>query len=139
MRRRSRLVGIGMTLGLSAVLFGVSANEPRCRRRQRWGRLSPGKTGELDCNAFSPSQKSVRPMTCTDIKGILGVDNQNTWGGKFYDNGHYIGHDEPDATFESSKPGSGNDITWDETLGADPSCRADRRHARNATSRTGSS
>jgi len=63
----------------------------------------------------------VREMTCTDIKGILGVDNKNTWGGKFYDNGHYIGHDEPDATFLSSKPGSGGDITWDETLGADPS------------------
>ncbi len=119
-RRRSRLVGIGMTLGLSAVLFGVSANTS-VQASTKVGPLAPAKTGELDCNAFSPVQQSVRPMTCTDIKGILGVDNQNTWGGKFYDNGHYIGHDEPDATFESSKPGSGNDVTWDETLGSDPS------------------
>lgn len=118
--RRSRLVGIGMTLGLSAVLFGVSANTS-VQASTKVGPLAPAKTGELDCNAFSPVQQSVRPMTCTDIKGILGVDNQNTWGGKFYDNGHYIGHDEPDATFESSKPGSGNDVTWDETLGSDPS------------------
>jgi hypothetical protein len=119
-RRRSRLVGIGMTLALSAVLFGVSANTS-VQASTKVGPLAPAKTGELDCNAFSPVQQSVRPMTCTDIKGILGVDNQNTWGGKFYDNGHYIGHDEPDATFESSKPGSGNDVTWDETLGSDPS------------------
>ena len=60
-------------------------------------------------------------MTCTDIKGILGVDNQNTWGGKFYDNGQYIGHDEPDTTFELSKPGSGGNITFTETIGTDPS------------------
>ncbi|MGD0195571.1 MAG: hypothetical protein ABSC35_11990 [Candidatus Dormibacteria bacterium] len=119
-RRRSRLVGTGMTLALSAVLLGVGNNLP-AQAAAKTGPLVASKTGELDCNADSPAQKSVREMTCTDIKGILGVDNQNTWGGKFYDNGQYIGHDEPDATFESSKPGSGNDITWDETLGADPS------------------
>ena len=119
--RRSRLVGVGMTLALSAVLFGVGANGPVAQAAAKTGPLVASKSGELDCNADSPAQKSVRLMTCTDIKGILGVDNKNTWGGKFYDNGVYIGHDEPDATFESSKPGSGNDITWAETLGADPS------------------
>jgi hypothetical protein len=110
-----------MTLALSAVLFGVGANGPVAQAAAKTGPLVASKSGELDCNADSPAQKSVRLMTCTDIKGILGVDNKNTWGGKFYDNGVYIGHDEPDATFESSKPGSGNDITWAETLGADPS------------------
>ena len=119
--RRSRLVGVGMTLALSAVLFGVGANGPVAQAAAKTGPLVASKSGELDCNADSPAQKSVRLMTCTDIKGVLGVDNKNTWGGKFYDNGVYIGHDEPDATFESSKPGSGNDITWAETLGADPS------------------
>jgi hypothetical protein len=110
-----------MTLALSAVLFGVGANGPVAQAAAKTGPLVASKSGELDCNADSPAQKSVRLMTCTDIKGVLGVDNKNTWGGKFYDNGVYIGHDEPDATFESSKPGSGNDITWAETLGADPS------------------
>jgi hypothetical protein len=119
-RRRSRLVGVGMTLALSAVLFGVSANT-QVQAAAKTGPLTASKTGELDCNADSPIQTSVREMTCTDIKGILGVNNKNTWGGKFYDNGHYIGHDEPDATFESTRPGSGNDITWTETIGADPS------------------
>ena len=41
-------------------------------------------------------------------------------GGKFYDNGHYIGHDEPDITFLSSQKGSGNNVTWTESLGTDP-------------------
>jgi hypothetical protein len=116
-----------MTLALGAVLFGVGANGP-VQAATKAGTLTVSKTGELDCNAFSPVQKSVRPMTCTDIKGVLGVDNKNTWGGKFYDNGHYIGHDEPDATFQSSAAGSGNNITWDETLGADPSAAPTDAH-----------
>ena len=49
-------------------------------------------------------QKAVRASDCTDIRGFAGVDNANTWGGKFYDNGHYIGHDEPDTTFLSTPP-----------------------------------
>ena len=81
---------------------------------------TPAASGELDCNGFSPVQKAVRASECTDIRGINGVDNQNTWGGKFYDNGVYIGHDEPDATFLSSAPGSGNNVSWTTTLGRDP-------------------
>jgi hypothetical protein len=77
--------------------------------------------GLMDCNGFSPVQKLLRPMLCTDIRGISGVNNSNTWGGKFYDNGHYIGHDEPDLTFLSNRAGSGNDVTLSETLGKDPS------------------
>jgi hypothetical protein len=116
--RRSRLIVAGMTLGMSAVLLGVG---PVPVAQAKVGSIAPAKTGELDCNGDSPAQKSIRAMNCTDIKGILGVDNANTWGGKFYDNGVYIGHDEPDATFVSSSPNSGNNVTWTETLGADPS------------------
>ncbi len=121
--RRSRLVGVGMTVALSAVLFGVGANGPVAQAAAKAATIKPGATGELDCNGYSKSQRSQREMTCTDIKGILGVDNRNTWGGKFYDNGHYIGHDEPDTTFLSSMPGSGDNVTWTETLGSDPTAR----------------
>ena len=41
-------------------------------------------------------------------------------GGRFYDNGHYIGHDEPIVRFLSDRPGSGNSTTWTETLPRDP-------------------
>ena len=59
-------------------------------------------------------------MLCTDIRGDSAIDNSNTWGGRFYDNGHYIGHDEPDATFLSNQPGSGGDVTWTLSIGRDP-------------------
>ena len=79
-------------------------------------------TGELDCNGQSPAQHAVRnSMPCTDIRGFNNEANQNTWDGRFYDNGEYIGHDEPDMTFLSGRHGSGNDVTWTETLPHDPS------------------
>jgi hypothetical protein len=77
--------------------------------------------GEFDCNGYSPVEAPARPELCTDIRGYSGVDNANTWGGRFYDNGTYIGHDEPDMTFLSSQPGSGNNVKWSETLPVDPS------------------
>jgi hypothetical protein len=78
------------------------------------------KTGELDCNGNSPVQSPLRPFACTDIRGIPGLDNQNNWDNRFWDNGVYIGHDEPDATFLSSQPSSGSNVSWNLTLGADP-------------------
>jgi uncharacterized membrane protein len=79
------------------------------------------KTGELDCNGYSTRQHSLRlSMSCTDIRGLKGKVNDNTWHGRFFDNGHYIGHDEPDMTFLSNAPNSGNDVTWTETLPHDP-------------------
>src|SRR5260370_24069240 len=47
----------------------------------------------------------------------------NREGGKparFEDNGHYIGHDEPSVKFISSTPGSGNTMTYLQTLPVDP-------------------
>jgi hypothetical protein len=53
-------------------------------------------------------------MACTDLHGNAATS------GRFYDNGYYIGHDEPDLRFLSTKPGSGDNVTWTEQLGADP-------------------
>lgn len=52
---------------------------------------------------------------------------RGTWGGRFEDNGVYVGHDEPSVKFISSAPGSGNDMTYVNTLGKDP-------HAKPTTS-----
>jgi hypothetical protein len=83
--------------------------------------LSTTSFGEFDCNGYSPNQQAVRlTMPCTDIRGDNAVHNANTWDGRFYDNGVYIGHDEPLVTFLSSAAGSGNNVTWTETLGKDP-------------------
>jgi hypothetical protein len=75
--------------------------------------VAPKAIGGLDCNGFSPLQRTVKLTgACTDPKGYD--------GGRFYDNGHYVGHDEPVVRFLSSRPGSGNDITWTEQLPRDP-------------------
>ncbi len=77
--------------------------------------------GELDCNGDSPIQSAVRvSMNCTDIRGFAGENNANNWDARFYDNGTYIGHDEPDMTFLSNQPGSGNDVTWTDQIPHDP-------------------
>lgn len=65
--------------------------------------------GNLDCNGFSKLQKPLRlTNVCTDF---LGYD-----GGRGFDNGHYIGHDEPTVNFFSNSPGSGNNMQWQVTL-----------------------
>lgn len=80
-----------------------------------WGEVAPNKVGELDCNGFSKIQRVVRPtMACADVRNTV-------THGRFYDNGYYIGHDEPSVRFISSQPGSGDNVTFNETLGVDPS------------------
>jgi hypothetical protein len=65
--------------------------------------------GGLDCNGFSPISKNVKPyMACTDLHGANGR--------RFYDNGWYIGHDEPSIQFFSNTPKSGYDLAWVITL-----------------------
>lgn len=107
------LFGVAMTASLSSVAGAQPATTAPAS-------YTPAATGELDCNGFSPVQKPLRASECTDIRGFAGVDNSNTWGGKFYDNGVYIGHDEPDTTFLSNVPGSGNNVSWNLSLGRDP-------------------
>jgi len=83
--------------------------------------LKHASRGALDCNGYSTVQQSLKPTgACTDIRGFANTHNANLDDGRFYDNGHYIGHDEPDLTFLSTRPGSGNDVTWTETLPHDP-------------------
>ena len=51
-------------------------------------------------------------MMCADPRGPD--------GGRFVENGHYIGHDEPSVRFLSSRPGSGNNMSITEKLPTDP-------------------
>ena len=79
--------------------------------------VKPHAIGGLDCNGMSPVQKTVNNKVCTDIRGIYGIHNKFTRDGRFYDNGRYIGHDEPIVRFFSARKGSGNNVVWRETLG----------------------
>ena len=73
------------------------------------GHVRASALGELDCNGFSPIQKSVKPT-------LVCADPRTSRTERFEDNGHYIGHDEPSLRFLSSRPGSGSDVTWIERL-----------------------
>lgn len=61
--------------------------------------------GGLDCNGWSPISPNVtNTWPCADPRGGLGH--------RFYDNGWYVGHDEPAVQFYSTRPGSGNNLVW---------------------------
>jgi len=84
--------------------------------------VNPNRLGGLDCNGESQIQQAARRTAeCTDIRGFDDKSNRNTWDGRFYDNGTYIGHHETDTTFLSHQPASGDDVTWSETIPRDPS------------------
>ena len=127
-RKRSRVL-LG-TVSAVALLFGVAwtSGVSAAASVAASAKYIPNSQGELDCNGYSPVQKPLRLMNCTDIRGIPGKGNANAWDGRFYDNGHYIGHDEPDTAFTSSAPGSGNNVNWTITLGRDPKAAATVAH-----------
>jgi hypothetical protein len=114
-RRRITAPIVGLLFAVAAaVVFSGSAAASTSSFRHT-------PVGALDCNGYSTIQQSVKPTgACTDIRGFAGAHNANLDDGRFFDNGHYIGHDEPDLTFLSNRAGSGNDVTWTETLPRDP-------------------
>ncbi|HLK72135.1 MAG TPA: hypothetical protein VKU77_00665 [Streptosporangiaceae bacterium] len=108
--------GAALLLGIGA-MTGGPAHAAAPTSASANSSYTPAKAGELDCNGFSTAQKELRASLCTDISGNI----KGAYDGKYYDNRHYIGHDEPDTTFLSNAPGSGGNVTWTETLGRDPS------------------
>lgn len=78
--------------------------------------VPPNASGELDCNGLSPAQHPVKAeLPCKDPRG-------NHYG-RFYDNGHYLGHDEPSIRFISGRHGSGSSVTFVERLPVEPAQR----------------
>ena len=86
--------------------------------------VKPNKVNMLDCNGYSSRYKSVRPggkALCTDVFNRHDEKVNGKWrAGRFEDNGHYIGHDEPSVKFISHRPGSGNTMSYLVKLPVDP-------------------
>ena len=94
------LLIICSVLALAASAAAASAPS-RAAGPARAAAVAPRAFGEIDCNGLSPVQHPVKPaVRCKDPRG--------TWDGRFYENGKYIGHDEPSVRFLSTRPGSGN-------------------------------
>jgi hypothetical protein len=112
--------GVAVALIASQALLGAGASAAPGAPAAASHSVKPRSVGNLDCNGYSTIQKSVsdRKLVCTDIRGL--ERDAAEYHHRFYDNGHYIGHDEPSIRFLSSRPGSGNDVTFTERLPLDP-------------------
>jgi hypothetical protein len=94
--------------------------------------VTPKPTNNLDCNGWSLTYKPVDPahrQLCADPRGAeygQGYSSSLPYSskGRFIDNGHYVGHDEPSVKFISSAAGSGNTMTYLMTLPTDPATPA---------------
>jgi hypothetical protein len=100
---------------LAATALAATALAALAAPAQAAGGVKPRAVGMLDCNGHSKIQRTLRMLACSDPRSVYDGVPQ-----RFYDNGHYVGHDEPIVRFLSSRPGSGNDITWVERLPRDP-------------------
>jgi hypothetical protein len=118
----SAVMTISGVLSLTAQgLASTTAGGGTPAKGHLWRAAHPRPAGELDCNGHSPVQTPVkRGLTCTDPRGS---DH-----GRFEDNGHYVGHDEPSVRFLSDRPGSGNSFTMNERLPVDPLARPTAGH-----------
>ena len=116
-KRAWLMAAAGICVLAAQTLPGATANAAPASHGVR-----PNAVGNLDCNGFSPVQRPLkRTMLCTDIRGF--EHNE-----RFYDNGHYIGHDEPSIRFLSNRPGAGNNVTFTERLPRDPVAKPTVRH-----------
>jgi hypothetical protein len=104
----------------ATLILGLSSATTEAAHAANAG-VRPNKVGELDCNGLSPTQHPVKPaIQCADPRG--------SDEGRFEENGHYIGHDEPSVRFLSSEPGSGANTTLTERLPVEPAALPTVRH-----------
>ena len=127
--RVTLLLGLASAIGVMVASATVSSLTPvRAAQGSRASVPATASSPGLDCNGWSrlTSPSSVIPamkMRCTDpirVGGTSGNGYGGSGNGKFSDNGHYVGHDEPSVKFESSVPGSGNTMTFFQQLSTDP-------------------
>ncbi|MHB8432673.1 MAG: hypothetical protein ACYC8W_09175 [Candidatus Tyrphobacter sp.] len=120
MRRRAFLNAFGFAVLLAALVGckggalgptpNTMAGSHAAMQPQSISSATFAPQGGLDCNGWSPIQKTFRHMTCADP----------TFGHRrAYDNGWYVGHDEPAVGFYSSSPHSGNNMQWEFRLNSE--------------------
>lgn len=106
---RSKLIpALTSLLLVSAFAITFAATGPETHTTKT-STTNVNSVGNLDCNGFSSIQKPLKAaQICTDFT--------NGYDGRGIDNGHYVGHDEPAAQFNSTVPGSGNNVQYTLTL-----------------------
>ena len=120
LRRAWRVSGLAVLFVSATLTLGLTSVTTPAAHAASTG-VAPNAVGELDCNGLSPIQHPVKPaVMCQDPRG--------TWNGRFYENGKYIGHDEPSMRFVSNQPGSGDNVTFLERLPLEPNALPTVRH-----------
>jgi hypothetical protein len=109
-----------MFAGQALARQGAVRSRATARLTTSSGPIAPSTTGsDVDCNgwsdAYAPARGAMRAV-CTDPIAI----NSSGKASRLIDNGWYVGHDEPSVKFISSKPGSGNAMTYFMQLPVDP-------------------
>src|SRR5579883_3205296 len=103
-RSKLALTLFACTLAVAAFAIPFSISAHNLQPAHATGAQFPARGG-LDCNNDSAIQKDIKPdLACIDFGGYD--------GGRGYDNGHYVGHDEPTMSFFSNSPGSGSNMQW---------------------------
>jgi len=119
-RRASRFPALSVLFTSAVLALGLTSATGEAAQAASTG-VAPNSVGEMDCNGLSPVQHPVKiTLMCADPAG--------NWKGRFYENGHYIGHDEPSMRFISNRPGSGNNTTFVERLPVDPAALPTVKH-----------
>ncbi len=114
------VAGLTIAAGPAAAHSGPTASLVK-------GTVKPHKVNMLDCNGWSSKYTSANggfKKLCTDPRGAKKGYSTSLRGyytnGRFVDNGHYVGHDEPSVKFISSVANSGNTMTYFMKLPVDP-------------------
>ncbi len=111
-RRIRRLPALSVLFVSMTLMLGLSSATTQTAQAANTS-VRPNQVGDLDCNGLSPIQRPVKPsVVCADPRGS---DN-----GRFEENEHYIGHDEPSVRYISGQPGSGDNTTFTERLPVEP-------------------
>ena len=125
LRRAWRVSGLAVLFVSATLTLGLTSVTTPAAHAASTG-VAPNAVGELDCNGLSPIQHPVKPaVMCKDPRG--------TWNGRFYENGKYIGHDEPSMRFVSNQAGSGRRRHVHRAPAARATCPADRAPTPAAT------
>ena len=88
------------------------------------GPVNANPVNNLDCNGYATGSVTAVPgmkPRCVDPIAPFAYNGYPA-NDRFYDNGHYVGHDEPTVKFISGIAGSGNNMTYFQQLPRDPTC-----------------
>ncbi len=130
MRRRSPTL---LLAAGAAVMYGIAAapGTPTAAGTRvapaSAATVSPRATVNLlDCNGYSRAYHLASPSMpwrCVDPRAVKRGEYGHYPNGnvRFYDNGHYVGHDEPALEFQADTAGSANNLTYFAQVPTDPS------------------